>query len=210
MKVLLINGSPHEHGSTATALGEVQKVLESSEVTTKVYNIGTKAVQGCTACHYCKKEGNTGCVFKDDMVNEIIDELANVDGIIIGSPVYYASANGSMISMLDRLFYAGGNRFSNKVGASVVVARRGGLTATFDELNKYFTIANMPVVSSQYWNQVHGHNAEEVKQDLEGMQTMRRLGQNMVWLMQSIEAGKKAGIAAPQLDEERVYTNFIR
>lgn len=210
MKVIMINGSPHKDGSTFTALSEVQKVLESNNVETKIYHIGTKAMQGCIACGYCRKPENNGCVFKDDIVNEIIGELDSVDGLIIGSPVYYASANGSVISMLDRLFYAGSGRFDNKVGASVVVARRGGLTATFDELNKYFTIANMPVVSSQYWNQVHGHNGEEIKQDLEGMQTMRLLGKNMTWLMQCIEAGKKAGIALPKLEEERIFTNFIR
>lgn len=210
MKVIMINGSPHKDGSTATALDEVKKVLESNDVETKRYDIGTKAMQGCIACGYCKKPENTGCVFKDDMVNEIINDLDNINGIVIGSPVYYASANGSVVSMLDRLFYAGGERFYNKVGASVVVARRAGLTATFDELNKYFTIANMPVISSQYWNQVHGHNGEEVKQDLEGMQTMRRLGKNMAWLMKCIEAGKKANLELPKLDEERVYTNFIR
>lgn len=210
MKVIMINGSPHLDGSTATALDEVKKVLENNDIETQRYDIGTKAMQGCIACQYCKKPGNTGCVFKDDMVNEIIDDLDNIDGIIIGSPVYYASANGSVVSMLDRLFYAGSGKFDNKVGASVVVARRGGLTATFDELNKYFTICNMPVISSQYWNQVHGHNGEEIKKDLEGMQTMRRLGTNMAWLMKCIEAGKKAGLALPKLDEEREYTNFIR
>jgi multimeric flavodoxin WrbA len=207
MKVLLINGSPNEFGSTFTALSEVAKTLNQEGIETEIIHIGKSAMQGCTACRVCRGESDK-CVF-DDLVNEVGEKAKNADGFVFGSPVYYASANGSMISFLDRLFYSQSKYFSHKPGAVVVAARRAGTTASLDQLNKYLTICQMIVVSSQYWNMVFGHNAEDVKKDLEGMQTMRVLGRNMAWLIKSIEAGKQAGIELPE-HEPRVVTNFIR
>lgn len=205
MKVLLINGSPHAHGCTATALNEVAKTLNENGVETELIQVGHLDIRGCTACGYCYKEGK--CVF-NDAVNEVAEKFKEADGIVVGSPVYYASANGTLTSFLDRLFYS--SRFDKcmKVGAAVVSARRGGNTATFDQLNKYFTISSMPIASSQYWNQVHGNNAEQVVQDLEGMQIMRTLGRNMAFLIKSIQLGKEQ-FGLPE-KEPRVGTNFIR
>ena len=205
MKVLLINGSPNREGCTFTALSEAAAQLNKNGIETEFLQIGTGAVRGCIGCGKCSQTQR--CVF-DDQVNEALDKMEKADGLIVGSPVYYASANGSVISFLDRMFYAG-NCFAFKPAAAVASARRAGTTATLDELNKYFTIAQMPVVSSQYWNMVHGMSPEDVKQDLEGLQTMRALADNMAWLLKSIEAGKKAGIRPPQ-PEPRAYTNFIR
>lgn len=205
MKVLLINGSPHKNGCTFTALDEVSKQLKCNGIETKIMHIGVKPVRGCIACGKCK---DNKCVFKDDMVNECLAEMETTDGLIIGSPVYYASANGSLVSLLDRMFMAG-NYFAHKPGTAVVSARRAGTTATLEVLNKYFSIAEMPVVSSNYWNMVHGNTPEEVKQDLEGMQIMRTIGNNMAWLLKSIDAGKIAGIALPE-NEAKVMTNFVR
>ncbi|MFL0248795.1 flavodoxin family protein [Clostridium neuense] len=206
MKVLLINGSPNAKGCTYTALCEVAKELEKENIETEIFQVGNKAVRGCIGCGGCSKTDNK-CVFDDDTVNAALEKAKNSDGFIFGSPVHYAAASGSLTSFLDRLFYAG-NCFAYKPGAAVASCRRGGASSTLDQINKYFTIANMPVVSSQYWNMVHGNNPEEVKQDLEGMQTMRTLGKNMAWLLKSIEAGKKAGIKLPE-KENRVWTNFI-
>lgn len=206
MKVLLINGSPHKNGCTFTALSEVASALNAEGVETEIVHIGHKAMQGCTGCGKCNQLGK--CVF-EDLVNEIAEKAKETDGFIFGSPVYYASANGSMTAFLDRLFYSGGEHFAYKPGAAVVSARRAGTTAALDQLNKYFTISNMPVVSSQYWNMVHGNTPEEVKQDLEGMQIMRTLGKNMAWLLKSIEAGKENGLDLPK-KEKHVATNFIR
>ena len=206
MKVLLINGSPNEHGCTYTALSEVAKTLEAEGLETEIVHIGKKPISGCVACGYCKKAGK--CAF-DDIVNEIAPKLEAADGVVIGSPVYFANANGSLICMLDRLFYSNGSDKRMKVGASVVSARRGGLSATFDELNKYFTISGMPVASSQYWNSVHGRDEGEAAADEEGMQTMRTLARNMAWILQCLQAGKEAGIPLPER-ERRVATNFIR
>lgn len=208
MKVLLINGSPHVNGCTYTALSEVAKELEKQNIEAEIFHIGTKPIGGCIGCGSCHKTGSGKCVFNDDPVNIALEKAKASDGFIFGSPVHYAAASGALTSFLDRLFYAG-NCFAYKPGAAVVSCRRGGAAAAFDQLNKYFTIANMPVVSSQYWNMVHGNTPEEVVQDLEGMQTMRTLGRNMAWLLKSIEAGKKAGIGLPE-QEERVGTNFIR
>ena len=208
MKVLLINGSPNEKGCTYTALKEVSGTLNREGIETEIFQIGKNPISGCIACGYCIRTGGSKCVF-DDVVNEAIEKVESADGIIIGSPVYFASANGALISFLDRLFYAGGNRFHFKPGAAVTSARRAGTTATLDELNKYFTISKMPVVSTNYWNMVHGNTPEEVRQDMEGMQIMRTLGENMAWLLKSIEAGKKAGIALPD-NEVKIATNFIR
>lgn len=205
MKVLLINGSPHAHGCTATALNEVAKTLNENGVETELIQVGHLDVRGCIACGQCRKLGH--CVF-NDIVCEVGEKFKEADGIVVGSPVYYASANGTLTSFLDRLFYSSNYDKCMKVGAAVVSARRGGNTATFDQLNKYFTISSMPVVSSQYWNQVHGNNAEEVVQDLEGMQIMRTLGRNMAFLIKSIQLGKEQ-FGLPE-KEPRVGTNFIR
>ena len=205
MKVLLINGSPRPRGCTYTALNEVAKTLEQEDIETEIIQVGQKDIRGCIGCRQCKTNGQ--CVF-DDEVNVVSKKLAESDGIVIGSPVYYASANGTLISFLDRLFYSTLADKTMKVGAAVVSARRAGTTATFDELNKYFTISQMPIVSSQYWNMVHGNTPEEVQQDLEGLQTMRTLGKNMSFLIKSIQLGKKQ-LGLPE-KEESVHTNFIR
>ena len=207
MKVLLINGSPNEKGCTFTALSEVAGSLNKNGVETEIFWIGKKAIHGCVACMGCTKLGR--CVFGDDGVNELNARAGEFDGLVIGAPVYYAGPNGSMCAFMERLFFSGGAKWAGKPGASVVSCRRAGSTASFDRLNKYFTINNMPVVSSQYWNEVHGFTPEDVRQDLEGMQTMRTLGENMAYLLKCIEAGRKAGVPEPER-EETVYTNFIR
>lgn len=205
MKVLLINGSPNMKGCTYTALSEVAKTLNEENIETEIIYIGNKDIRGCIGCRQCKKKGK--CVF-NDIVNEVAPKFEECDGIVIGSPVYYASANGTLVSFIDRLFYSTLTDKTMKVGASVVSCRRAGSTATFDELNKYFTISGMPIVSSQYWNMVHGNSPEEVKQDLEGMQIMRTLGKNMAFLLKAIQLGKdKYGLP---VKEEHVFTNFIR
>jgi multimeric flavodoxin WrbA len=208
MKVLLVNGSPHAKGCTYTALSEAAGALEKLGIETEIFHIGTKAISGCLGCGACMK---TGRCFMNDPVNEFLDKASNADGFIFGSPVHFASASGMLTSFMDRVFFTNmGNRiFENKPAAAIISARRAGTTATFDQINKYFTMSNMPVVSSQYWNMVHGYTPEDVKKDLEGMQTMRTLGNNMAWLLKSIEAGKAAGLALPER-EEGVYTNFIR
>ena len=207
MKVLLLNGSPHKEGCINRALLEVEGALHAEVIHTELVHLGNKAIHGCIACGTCMKIG--ACVFEDDPVNEFIEKMKKADGLIVGSPVYYASANGALFSFLDRLFYAGGREFAYKPGAAIASARRAGTTATLDALNKYFTIAQMPLVSSSYWNMVHGRTPEEVEQDLEGLYTMRTLGKNMAWLLKCIEAGKSAGISLPE-KEEKVWTNFIR
>ena len=207
MKVLLINGSPNEMGCTYTALSEVAGALEKEGIETEIFHIGKKPIRGCIGCGGCTKNNNR-CVFDDDVVNQAIAKAEEADAYVIGSPVYFASANGALIAMLDRMFYAG-KCFAYKPAAAVVSARRAGTTASIDEINKYFSIRNMPVVSSKYWTMVHGNTPEEVKQDLEGMQNMRTLGRNMAWLLQCLDAGKKAGISIPEA-ETPVKTNFIR
>lgn len=205
MKVLLINGSPNLKGCTFTALEEIVTTLHQEGIETEMIQVGNKDLRGCIGCRQCKTKGK--CVF-NDLVNEIAPKFQECDGIIIGSPVYYASANGTLISFIDRLFYSVTTDKTMKVGAAVVSCRRGGASATFDELNKYFTISGMPVVSSQYWNSVHGNTPDEVRQDQEGMQIMRTLGKNMAFLLKSIELGKKE-YGIPE-KEEHIYTNFIR
>lgn len=205
MKVLMINGSPRVNGNTAVALGEMEKIFAAEGVETDTVQIGNKDIRGCIACGTCFEKGK--CVF-DDLVNETQPKFEACDGLVIASPVYYASANGTLISFLDRLFYSAPFDKSMKVGASVVVARRGGLSATFDELNKYFMISNMPVASSQYWNSVHGRVQGEAAQDAEGLQTMRTLARNMTFLMKSIALGKeKFGLPEKEPGKK---TNFIR
>lgn len=206
MKVLLINGSPNKNGCTYTALAEIEKELNKNNIETEIFQIGNKPIRGCTACGKCS--GNR-CIFNDDVVNEALEKCENIDGFIVGSPVYYASANGAVVSLLDRMFYAGGSLLKYKPAAAIASARRAGTTTTLDILNKYFTISCMPIVSSQYWNMVHGNNPDEVKQDLEGLQIMRTLGKNMAWLLKCIEAGKENGINIPE-QEPRQRTNFIR
>lgn len=208
MKVLLINGSSNKNGCTFTALSQITKILNAENIETEIIQIGNTAVRDCIGCGYCRK--NIGkCVFNDDMVNEIIEKAKGADGFIFGSPVYYAHPSGRLLSLLDRLFYAGGSAFAFKPGAAVVSARRAGTTASLDAITKHFTINKMPVISSNYWNMVHGNTPEEVMQDKEGLQIMRVLGQNMAWILKCIEAGKNAGIPCPQT-EEKVWTNFIR
>ena len=205
MKVLMINGSPRAEGNTYVALREMEKIFKEEGIETEILQVGNKAVRGCIACGSCAKNGK--CVF-DDAVNEAAPKFAECDGLVVGSPVYYASANATLIAFLDRLFYSTGFDKTMKVGASVVAARRGGLSATFDELNKYFTISGMPVASSQYWNSIHGRMPGEAKEDGEGLQTMRVLARNMAFLMKSIALGKeKYGLPEK---EERVSTHFIR
>jgi len=206
MKVLMLNGSPHKEGCTYTALCEVEKVLREKGIETEIFQIGTESVAGCIACGACFK---TSKCFRNDKVNEFIDKSREADGFIFGSPVYYAGASGQISAFLDRVFYGRTDIFAGKPGAAVVSCRRGGASAAFDQINKYFTISKMPVVSSQYWNQVHGNTPEEVVQDLEGMQTMRTLGEFMAWILKCIEAGKNAGIQVP-VGETPIKTNFIR
>ena len=206
MKVLFINGSPHERGATYTALREVEKVLLEGGVETEWVQVGKKPVAGCVDCGFCGRGGR--CVCNDD-VNRILDGLDAVDAIVVGSPVYYAGPSGQVRCLLDRLFFAGSDRFAGKVGAAVVSCRRGGAATAFDQLNKYFSISNMPIATSQYWNQVHGNTAEEVVQDLEGMQTMRTLGKNIAWMLKCRQAAQRAGVQAPEY-EPQIITNFIR
>ena len=206
MKVLLINGSPHKEGCTYTALDVVAKSLQEEGVETEIFQIGNKPVAGCMGCGACKKLGK--CRF-DDVVNECAEIAKQADAIIIGSPVHYASASGMATSFMDRLFYSSGGAYKYKLGAVVASARRAGTTATLDQLTKHFSISNMPLVNSCYWNMVHGNTPEEVKQDLEGMQIMRTLGKNMAWMLKCVEAGKKAGINHPE-PEAKIKTNFIR
>lgn len=205
MKVLMINGSPRQNGNTSIALEEMRKIFESAGVETEIVRVGSRDVRGCIACGRCEKLGK--CVF-DDIVNELAPKFEEADGLVVASPVYYASANATLIAVLDRLFYSSHFDKTMKVGASVVCARRGGCSATFDELNKYFTISNMPIASSQYWNSIHGRVQGEAVMDEEGKQTMRVLAKNMTFLMKSIALGKEA-FGLPET-EERVATHFIR
>lgn len=205
MKVLMINGSPRAEGNTAHALGEMEKIFAQEGIETVTVQVGHLNVRGCIGCGRCSELGK--CVF-DDVVNECAKLLQECDGMVVGSPVYYASANGTLVAFLDRLFYSAPCDKSMKVGASVAAARRGGLSATFDQLNKYFTISGMPIASSQYWNSVHGRGPGEAIEDREGMQTMRTLARNMSFLMKSIQLGKET-YGLPE-KEESVRTNFIR
>jgi multimeric flavodoxin WrbA len=206
MKVLMINGSPHKEGCTYTALAEIAATLDKNGVGNEILWLGADAICGCRGCGACRRLGH--CVI-DDIVNKTIARAGEFDGFVFGSPVHYAAASGFITPFLDRLFYAGGQHFAGKPGAAIVSCRRAGSTAALEQLNKYFTISSMPIVSSQYWNMIHGNTPAEVRQDLEGMQIMRTLGQNMAWLLKSIAAGRAAGVPAP-VYEKRVGTNFIR
>ena len=205
MKVLLVHGSPHAKGCTYTALCEVAKALGAKGVETEIFQLGTQAIRGCMGCAACRELGK--CVV-DDKVNEFTQKAAEADGFVFGSPVHYASAAGALVSFMDRAFYSGNRHLAYKPAAAVVSCRRAGASTTFDVLNKYFTISNMPIVSSNYWNEVHGNTAEEVAQDKEGLQTMRILGYNMAWLLQCLQLGKQAGIAPEK--ESKIRTNFVR
>ena len=205
MKVLLINGSPHTNGTTFRALSEVANSLNECGIDTEIVTVGDKPIVGCDVCGACSKIGK--CI-KDDLANEIIDKINQADGLVVGSPVYYASLNGSLKSLLDRVFFAK-KSFAGKPAAAVAVARRAGTTATLDIINKYFMLSNMPVVTSQYWNMVFGSNGEQAESDLEGLQTMRILGKNMAWLIKCIKAGKEASINPPE-EEKHLRTNFYK
>lgn len=206
MKVLLINGSPNKEGCTYTALHEVETTLHKHGIETELLYLGLKPIAGCIACNKCME---TGYCFRDDAVRELQMRLDEFDGIIIGSPVYYSAPSGQLISFLNRLFYGTQARMAGKLGASVVSCRRGGASATFEQLNQYFMISNMPVVSSQYWNSVHGFVPDDVRKDLEGLQTMRTLGENMAWLLKCIQIAKENGIQKP-LYEPPLRTHFIQ
>ena len=206
MKVLILNGSPRINGNTSLAIDEIVKTLKEEGIESEVMQIGNKVIRGCVACESCSEKGK--CIF-DDEVNKVAEKFEAADGLIVASPVYYASANATLIALLDRLFYSSHFDKTMKVGASVVVARRGGCSATFDELNKYFSICGMPIVPSQYWNSVHGGGKGEAAQDLEGLQTMRTLARNMAFLMKSIALGKEK-FGLPKTEEDHAWTNFIR
>ncbi len=206
MKVLIVNGSPHPEGNTAIGLHEVERVLHEQGIETEWLNIGNQDIRGCIGCNYCAKHGQ--CVFHD-IVNEAASKFEEADGLLVGSPVYYSQPNATLIAFLTRLFYSTPFDKAMKVGASVVCCRRGGASATFEQLNQFFTISNMPVVSSQYWNSVHGRSQGEARYDGEGLQTMRRLGVNMAFLIKSIQLGKEA-YGLPAWNEQRIATHFIR
>ncbi len=206
MKVLLFNGSPRKNGCTFTALAEIAGALNGEGIRTEILQIGNKPVQDCIACGGCEETGR--CVFGDDCANEWLERAKSADGFVFGTPVYYAHPSGRILSVMDRMFYAGGDCFAHKPAAVIASARRAGTTASLDAIAKYLGISQMPVVSSTYWNMVHGNSPEEVRKDLEGMQTMRNIGKNMAWLLKCIEAGKKAGVEAP-VAEHSAWTNFI-
>ena len=205
MKVLMLNGSPRENSNTGIALAEMQKVFDAQGIATEIVQVGKEEVRGCLSCGFCYKNGK--CAI-DDIVNVLAEKLKDADGLVLASPVYYASANGAMVAILDRLFYSIPYPKTMKVGASVAVARRGGCSTTFDQLNKYFTISGMPIASSQYWNSVHGRKVGEAEQDAEGLQTMRHLAENMAFLMKSIALGKEQ-FGIPQR-EPWTPTSFIK
>ena len=212
MKVLLFNGSPHKEGCTYTALNEIAKTLKEEGVDSEIYQIGIKSLTPCRACNACAKLGK--CVINDDDVNNFVEKCKDFDGFVFGSPVHYGSADGGITAFLDRVFFSAllsgrYDYFRYKPACAVVSARRAGTTAALDQLNKYMTISEMPVISGRYWNMVHGYNADEVKQDLEGMQNMRILARNMAWFLKLKQAGETSGIPMPK-QEETVYTNFIR
>lgn len=204
MNVLLVNGSPHKNGCTNAALSEVAAALEAEGIRAGIFWLGTKPVHGCIACSRCSQLG--ACIFDDDVCNELIARMKKADGIVVGSPVYYGGPNGALCAVLDRAFHCCAADLANKPAASVVSCRRGGASASFDRLNKYFMMSRMPIATSQYWNSVHGNTPDEVRKDLEGLQTMRTLGRNMAWMLKSIQ---KAGLDAPK-QEPKIATSFIR
>ena len=206
MKVLLVNSSPHKEGCTYRALFEVSKTLNEQGIETEIIQI-KDPIKDCMGCGACRKTGE--CVIKEDMVNDFVKKARDFDGFIFGYPVYYAHPSGRLLSFMDRIFYSGSSAFAHKPAAAVVSARRAGTSASLDAITKHFTINNMPVISSNYWNMVHGNKSEDVESDLEGLQIMRTLGLNMAWILKCIEAGRKSGIEKPQI-EKKIWTNFIR
>lgn len=209
MKVLLVNGSPKANGNTACALNEVAKQLNAEGIETEIFQCGGAPIRDCIGCGMCGSKKPCNCIFEDDIANEFMDKAAQCDGFVFGTPVYYAHPSGRILSLLDRAFYAAGSAFAHKPGAAVAVARRGGTSASFDVLNKYFTICQMPVVSSTYWNSVHGRVPGDAEMDAEGLQTMRNLARNMAWMLKCIQLGKENGIEAPAAERGNI-TNFIR
>lgn len=209
MKVVMINGSARSNGTTNHALSLIAKELETAGIETTIIKVGGKPVTGCTGCQSCREKDSGKCIYEDGMVNRIIEEIEGADAMIVGSPVHYAAASGAITSVLGRVFYAAGRRFAGKPAASVVVCRRAGGTSTFDQLNKYFTISQMPLVSSQYWNIGFGNSGKEMESDEEGQETMKTLAANMIWMLRCIEAGKKAGVAHPKTGGT-CRTNFVR
>ncbi len=210
MKVLLINGSPHEQGCTCRALREIECVLREEGIDSEIMQLGTAPIRGCTDCGACFKMKRNRCVYDDDMVNRVLEKCEEADGFVFGSPVHYASAGGSITSLMDRMFYAGSRLMRAKPACAIVSARRAGTTAALDQLNKYFTISGMPIATSQYWPMVHGNTPEQVEQDEEGLQIMRQLGRNLAWMMKSFAIAKEHGILPPDREQERKVTNFIR
>ncbi len=209
MKVLLINGSPKEKGCTYTALSVIAEELRKQGVDSEIVQVGKEPIQGCIGCGGCAKTGKGLCVFENGPVNTIIKKAEEADGVVVGTPVHYAAASGAITSLMDRVCYAGGKNLAFKPAAAIASCRRGGASATLDQITKYFTILNMPVVASNYWNMVHGNTPEEVLKDEEGIQTMRQLGRNMAWILKSIQAGKDAGVSMPEV-EPKIRTNYIR
>jgi len=207
MKVLLVNGSPHVKGATYIALNEVAKSLAAQNIEAEIFHLGTKAISGCLGCQYCRTHDKQ-CVIKD-VVNDFNKKSKNYDGFIFGTPVHYAAASGALTSFMDRVFYSAGSLMANKPAATIVVCRRGGASATFDQINKYYTINNMLIVGSNYWNSVHASNPDVVLKDAEGLQTMRTLGVNMAWILKCIEAGKNAGVPQPKR-EDKIATIFAQ
>lgn len=206
MKVLMLNGSAKPNGNTYLALAEVGKQLEKEGISYEIFQMGGDAVRDCIGCHQCSEKG---CIFTDDKVNEFVAKAKEADGFVFGTPVYYAHPSGRVLSFLDRVFYSSGRSFAFKPGACVAVARRGGCSASFDVMNKYFGISQMPIAGSTYWNMVHGRTPGEAAQDAEGLQTMRNLAKNLAWMLKCFEAGKEKGIPLPQTEREHM-TNFIR
>ena len=209
MKVILINGSPKSAGCTYTALNIVAESLKAEGVDAEIVHVGTEPIRGCMGCGTCAKTGEGKCVYNDDAVNSIIEKIADADGLVVGTPVHYAAASGVISSLMDRVCYAGGRKLAFKPATAVVSCRRGGASAAFDQINKYFSILNMPIVSSNYWNMVHGNTPDEVLKDEEGVQTMRQLGKNMAWLIKSIKIAQENGMPKP-VAEPKIKTNYIR
>lgn len=208
MKVLLFNGSPKENGCTFTALSEIAETLNNEGVATEIFHVGNDAIQSCIDCRHCREVGK--CVFENDVVSAALEKAREADGFVFGSPVYYAAASGQITSFMNRLFFSSKGVFTHKPGAAVVCCRRAGSTAALEQLNKYFVISQMLLVGSQYWPMAHGNTPDEIRQDLEGLQTMRVLGRNLAWVMKCLNAGKESGIQLPAAEDVRHWTNFIR
>lgn len=210
MKILLINGSPHQHGCTYRALSEMENILHEEGLETEIIQLGTAPVRGCAGCGACAKMKCNRCAFDDDMVNRVLEKCESADGFVFGSPVHYASAGGSITSLMDRMFYCGSRVMRTKPACAIVSARRAGTTAAIDQLNKYFTISGMPIAPSQYWPMVHGNTPEQVEQDEEGLQIMRQLARNLAWMVKSFALAKEHGIEPPAPEAPRKWTNFVR